>query len=391
MPEPLAPKLKQIKVKYECLVLDPNNPRLITRKEDRIREEDYLEQDLAGITLSRLFPGKKDRYKIDELVNSIKQNHWLPVDFIFVRKLKGDDKRYVVLEGNRRVAAIRKIMTDQESPAALKEELQSIEVMEVLDSASDEDLQSKITYLLGVRHHGSLKRWTPFAQAHTIFERYLGRAMQTPENFKWDLAVGQKIADTLSIQVKEVQERLKVYRVMAQIGNSPDVKKSPGGMKDRYYSVCAEPLLSPRKKLGGYLNQDPSTFLLSDEGAARIKNLCRFSEPNRGGETAPINNPEEWRSLDRILADEDISKRDKNLREVEENHRHPSQVWAERSMELYTYTWEKWLVEVNSILKRVSLGDDFSTDNAKQTAKKLVALIKELDRRDRYPEATSHA
>ncbi len=388
MPEPLAPKLKKIKVKYDCLVLDPNNPRFTTRREDRIGEEHYVEQDLAGITLSKLFPGKKDRYKIEELENSIKQNDWLPVDFIFVRKLKGDDKRYVVLEGNRRVVAIREIMKDPKSNAALKADLQSLEVMEVLDSGSSEDLQRKISYLLGVRHHGSLKKWTPFAQAHNILDRYLEVSGQSAETFKWQTTVGQKIADTLSIQFKEVQDRLKVYRVMAQIGNSPDVKDSLGGMKDRYYSVCAEPLLSPRKRLGNYINQDPNTFLLNDEGASRMKNLCRFSELNRGGETTPINNPEEWRYLDRILADEDITKRDRNLREVEERHRHPSEVWAERAMELYTLTWEKWLFQVNSILKTVSLGDDFNTDNAKQTAKKLVSLIQELDRRDIHAEAT---
>ena len=389
MPEPLAPKIRKIKVKYDCLVLDPNNPRFTTRREDRVGQEHYLEQDLAGITLSKLFPEKKDRYKIEELVNSIEHNGWLPVDYIFVRKLTGDDKRYVVLEGNRRVAAIREIMKDSGSAGPLKASLQSIEVMEVLDSGSAKDLERKITYLLGVRHHGSLKRWTPFAEAHNIFNRYLEVSRQTPGTFRWDDEEGQKIAATLSIQIKEVQDRLKVYRVMAQIGNSPDVKESLGGMKDRYYSVCAEPLLSPRKQLGGYVNQDPDTFLLNDEGAARMKNLCQFSEPKRGGETnpPPIINPQEWRYLDRILADEDTTKRDRNLREVEERKRQPSEVWAERAMELYTLTWEKWLFQVNSILKTVSLGDNFSTDNAKQAAKRLVTLIQELDRRDLHPEA----
>lgn len=388
MPEPLAPKLEKIKVKYEHLVLDPNNPRFTTRQEDRIGEEHYLEQDLAGTTLSKLFPEKKDRYKIKELENSIKQNGWLPVDFIFVRKLKKDDQRYVVLEGNRRVVAIRKIMNDKNSPALIKAKLQSIEVMEVLDSGSDKDLQRKVTYLLGVRHHGSLERWTPFAQAHNILNRYFEVAGQSPKTFNWEPTVGQKIAATLSIQIKEVKDRLSVYRVMAQIGNSPDVKNSPGGMKDRYYSVCAEPLLSPRKKLGVYIGQDPKTFLLNDKGAARMKNLCRFSEPDRGGETTPINNPGEWRYLDKILADEDIEKRDRNLQEVEEKHHHPSKVWAKRAMELYTLTWEEWLFQVNSILQTVSLGDDFSTASAKQTASKLVTLIQELDRRDLHREAT---
>src|SRR5438874_12704095 len=110
MEEQLAPKLEKITVRYDRLVLDPNNPRFTTRKEDQIPEEHYLDQDNAGITSAKMFPEKKDRYKIAELVNSISQNGWLPVDYIFVRKLKGDDKRYVVLEGNRRVAAIREIM-----------------------------------------------------------------------------------------------------------------------------------------------------------------------------------------------------------------------------------------------------------------------------------------
>ena len=209
MPEPLAPKLKPIAVKYGQLVLDPNNPRFTARKEDRIAEEHYLEQDLNGITKGKLFPEKKDRYKIEELVNSIKQNGWLPVDYIFVRKLKGEVTRYVVLEGNRRVVAIREIMKDPNFDDELKKSLQSIDVMEVLDSGSAGDLQKQITYLLGVRHHGSLKKWTPFAQATNIFRRYLEVATQTAATFKWEKSYGQKVADTLSIPVDEVQDRLR--------------------------------------------------------------------------------------------------------------------------------------------------------------------------------------
>lgn len=380
MQEPLAPKLKKINVKYERLVLDPNNPRFITRKEDLIAEEHFLEQDLAQITSGKLYSGPKDTYKIAELVNSIKQNGWLPVDCIFVRKLTGQDGYYVVLEGNRRVIAIRQIMKDPDAKAALKESLESIEVMEVIDSGSPEELERKISYLLGVRHHGSLKKWTPFAQARNIYTMYLEVAKQTPETFEWNGRCGQKVAHMLSIQLDEVESRLKVYRVMFQIGNTPAVKDSPGGMKDRYYSICAEPLLSPRKKLGAYVKQNPGTFLLEDEGVLRMNKLCHFNEPNR--EKAPLHNPQEWRYLDKILADEDAEKKDVNLKKVEEDKEHPSDVWAERAMELFKPTWSKWLLQVASILKRVSLGDDFSSDKAKQTAMRLCTLIDKLDQRD---------
>lgn len=382
MPEKLAPKLKQITVKYDHLVLDPNNPRFITRHEDKVAEEDFLGQDMSGKTADKL---PKERYKIIELANSIKQNGWLPVDYIFVRKLQDQKDRYVVLEGNRRVTAIREIMKDEKVELKLKDRLKSIEVMEVLDAVSPAELQRKISYLLGVRHHGSLKKWTPFAQAHNIMGRYLEYSGQSQETFEWNKDYAKKVADTLSIPVDEVEKRLKVYRVMNQVGNRMEVKKSKGGMKDRYYSVCAEPVLSPRKKLGGYIEQDPQTFLLKEEAVVRINNICHFSEPDRKG--APIGNPQEWRYLDKILGDEDQNKRCDMLKKVEEEKRPPSEVWAVRAKELAHYTWERWLLEVNSILKTVTLDELTNTASAVPTVKKLLALITDLDRRDIYKEA----
>ena len=316
MPELLTPKLNKISVKYDRLVLDPNNPRFITRMEDKLAEEHFLEQDLAQVTGGKLYSQKKDDFKIEELINSIRQNGWLPVDNIFVKKLSGKDEYYVVLEGNRRLVAIRQIMKDPDTKASLRKSLESIEVMEVLDNGSPEELQKKISYLLGVRHHGSLKKWTPFAQARNIFIRYLEIAKQTPETFEWSAKVGQEVADMLSIQLNEVQDRLRVYRMMVQVGNAPAVKYSLGKMEAKYYSICAEPLLSPRKKLGAYVNQNPNTFLLTEESITRVINLCHFEKPNR--DNAPIHNPPEWRYLDKILADEDAEKRDANLKKVEE-------------------------------------------------------------------------
>ena len=109
MPDPLVPRSRPIKVKFEYLVLDPNNPRFTTSNVDRIEEENILEQDLTGRTYSRLF-GNSDIYRISELVRSIRQNKWDPIDSMYVRKIKGDRRHFVVLEGNRRLAAIREIM-----------------------------------------------------------------------------------------------------------------------------------------------------------------------------------------------------------------------------------------------------------------------------------------
>ncbi len=76
MTEHLSPKLRKISVRYDRLILDPNNPRFTTRKQDQIPPDDCLEQDNAGLTEAKM---DRERYKIAELERSIKQNGWLPV------------------------------------------------------------------------------------------------------------------------------------------------------------------------------------------------------------------------------------------------------------------------------------------------------------------------
>ena len=98
MTENVALDLRQITVPFESLVLDPNNPRFITRVEDRIRDDDCVRDQTTGRTRQRLSTST-DKYKLEDLVRSIKQNAWLPVDYIFVRRLAGHSNFFLVLEG----------------------------------------------------------------------------------------------------------------------------------------------------------------------------------------------------------------------------------------------------------------------------------------------------
>ena len=381
MSENVALDLKQITVPFESLVLDPNNPRFITRVEDRIKDDDCVRHQTTGQTRKRLATST-DKYKLEDLVRSIKQNAWLPVDYIFVRRLTGSKNLFLVLEGNRRLTAIHQIMSEEEPQfAALRKSLSNLDVMEILSPGSDAELQKHITYLLGVRHHGSLIKWTPFAQAHNIFVQFLEEARQTKDAFKWHEPAAKKVADTLSIDIYEVRERLKIYRVMDQVGSLPEVVNSEGGMKDRYYSVCGEPLISPRKHLGEYLSQHPDTFLLNQEGLGRLNNLCKFSAVGRAG--AAIDTPSEWRYLDKILHTTPLETRTENLRKVEVDGLPPSKVWHNHIAGETTLDWEKWLFKANSILKLLTLADDFLSPAAKSAGQQLALLLDELEARDK--------
>jgi hypothetical protein len=372
----LIPNLIKCSVEPEKLILDPNNPRLITRDDDIFEEAEALDRHDNTIYKMRDIEGK-DSYRIKELESSIKQNGWWPIDFIFVKKF--DDKRYIVLEGNRRVTAIRNIRNDSNADPKLKEKLDTIEVMEITDDCSSEILKKKITYLLGVRHHGSLKKWTPFAQANNIYKRYLELADCSVEKFKYDPDVAQQVANALSIDSNEVIERLKVFRAMECLGKNKKIMNSEGGIKDRYYSVCAEVLLTKNKNLRKYIDQHENNYLIDEESIDRFNNLCHFDKKNRDG--APISNPQEWRKFANILGDEDPTKKQEMVNKVEIDKEKPSIVWAQRSAELKTPQWDKWLNEVNSVIRQVTLGDDLNSEYAIKTTKRLIGLLDELDKK----------
>lgn len=372
----LAPHLRQIEVSPEKLILDPNNPRLISRDEDKRNESEAV--DLNAETMVKM---KSTDFKIDDIENSIKQNGWVPIDFIFVKKLD-EEGRYLVLEGNRRVTAIRNLRGYDDTSPELKKSLDKIEVMEITDQIPEEELRKKIMYLLGVRHHGSLKKWSPFAQAHNIYLRFLELSKLNRNDFIWDKGIGHQIADALSIDLKEVESRLRVYRAMEQIGNLDKIRKSEpeGGIKDRYYSVIGEILFSTKKALKAYIYQDSATFLLDDDSLERITNLCHFDVSKRAG--APINNPHEWRKLSNILEDPDEEKREEMLHKVEVDKERPSDVWAARSVELQKQRWDKWLEKVTAVLSRVNLGDDLQSVEAREVTERLLALIGLLEEKD---------
>lgn len=50
MSENVLLDLKQITVPFDSLVLDPNNPRFITRVEDRIKDDDCVRHQTTGQT-----------------------------------------------------------------------------------------------------------------------------------------------------------------------------------------------------------------------------------------------------------------------------------------------------------------------------------------------------
>lgn len=92
------------KISLKNLFLDPNNFRLIHEPDQiDVPDEGIKDKDVANRTF-RLIAGNKNQ-NIQDLIESFKANGYLPVDQIQVRELPGGG--YVVVEGNRRIAALK--------------------------------------------------------------------------------------------------------------------------------------------------------------------------------------------------------------------------------------------------------------------------------------------
>ena len=368
------PQLKSIEVPLQKLLLDPNNPRFLEDHSDRVDEKDFADSGVQAATAKLM---SKDAYRLNDLKKSIETNGWQPVDMIFVRRIESLPGQYVVLEGNRRLMALRELRAEGKLKADIAMAVDPLHVLEVVGTANLEESRARITYLLGVRHHGSLKTWGPFAQAHNLYERYLQEGKMTDATFRWDERIAQTIGDRLSVDVKKIEERLRTYIAMKQLHEIPEILKI--GMPGSYYSLVRAvlPPGQPQSPLRKYVVQDPSTFKLDDPSLRRLDALCHFSVPNR--EHAPITSPDEWRPLGRILGDDDPEKRAAMLHEVEVEKKTPSDVSARRQAELRQPRWDRWLVEVAELLRRLQIANiDSEDEHAQDVAKRLANILDSL-------------
>jgi hypothetical protein len=364
-------KLKEIKVPLQKLLLDPNNPRFLEDHDGRVEETEWADSGVQAQTTARMHSGS---YHLAELKKSIQSNGWQPVDMIFVRKVDELPDHYVVLEGNRRVTALRELKEQNKLPPEVAKVVEQLPVLEVIGTAAE--TKAQISYLLGVRHHGSLKTWGPFAQAHDLYERYLRLSGMDDETFTWQESVAEKISAQLSLDPKKIKERIRVYRAMKQLNEVPDIARA--GMEGHYYSLVKEALpTTTANPLSQYLKQDPSTFRLDEEAVQRFDKLCEFS--TKGRTDAPVSSPDEWKPLSSILKDPDEDRKQQMLDAIVVDKRKPTEVFAERQAELRQPRWDLWLKETAALMKRLQIANvDPEDPGAQDVVSKLASLLDAL-------------
>jgi len=277
--------LQEKNIPLDSLYLDPNNPRFPDRKNwvpaNRITEADV--QARASTRVSA--------YGIRELANSILRNGFLPLDRIVVAAIPDIPDAYVVVEGNRRLAALqivaeeistKEVDSDDLSEEYLDDLLASIQSIDcLLYTGSNTDIA---WILQGIRHLSGIRDWSPAQKAELVVK-------EMDEGQLTFRAVGEMLGMTAN----QVGKYYRAYKALEQMKADPNF----GDRFDKTYFTLfdeAYSKLAIRKWLGW--NDDTHRF----ENCDQLQTFYRWITPDPDSDNKRrIHDPRQMKFLSKLV------------------------------------------------------------------------------------------
>jgi len=194
------------------LLLDPNNFRFSAPGQAAaVAEARFGEDRVQSATLEKI---KQDG--VGELKLSISENGFVPVERIVVRAMvpvaaqdsepdAEPEVRYIVVEGNRRTAALKLLEQEHAGGLDLDEKVTDVfAAVPVLlaEDASDDDILA----IMGIRHVGGPKEWGGYQSALLVY-RLMSRGTLTARD----------VASRLGLTVNEVNRRYRAFSALTQM------------------------------------------------------------------------------------------------------------------------------------------------------------------------------
>jgi hypothetical protein len=156
--EGLQPKSELTYISPDELEFDPNNPRFGGLLSNSSQEE--LQSSIFG-----------PPYYASELVDSFLENGFIDYEPLIVRR---DGDRHIVVEGNRRLAAVKHIRSNFHKYPNAKSRLDRIPIL-LFPGSPDDVQENAMRVYLGVRHLLGFREWPPVSKA-IFLDRESGKA-----------------------------------------------------------------------------------------------------------------------------------------------------------------------------------------------------------------------
>jgi hypothetical protein len=251
-------QIKPHKVAPKQLLLDPNNYRFHDLPGYRaVNPTRYAEPGVQERALQFLIDNPS--FDLGALRDSIIANGFVPFEQIVVEAYKSDAKppQFLVIEGNRRAAAIQTILRDHEGGALdlrpeVLESLKSLNVIEITGTKEERSRYQKT--LMAIRHVAGIREWGPYQQARLVVEMFDNE----------EHAFGP-VAQRIGISSREVARRYRASKALEQMEKDEEFSEYA---EPKLYSFFHEAVSQP--KVREWLKFSDETYRAEDAGAKRI-------------------------------------------------------------------------------------------------------------------------
>ncbi|WP_010411283.1 ParB/RepB/Spo0J family partition protein [Citromicrobium sp. JLT1363] len=216
-------------IPLDDLLLDPNNYRLQDNDTyNLVNEERFAEENVQERTLKKL-----SKHSLKELVRSIRSNGFLEIERIVVTPYEHAEGKFLVIEGNRRVAALKQLRDDHEGGIDVPDSVINVfgAVPCLIADGDGEEFFKEA--LMGIRHVGGIKEWGGFQRAKLIADLKNTHKLESSD-----------IADRLGMSVQEVNRRYKAFSALKQMEEDEEFGEYANpGMYPLFHEAVSLPVL----------------------------------------------------------------------------------------------------------------------------------------------------
>lgn len=300
--------IKTIVLDLPDLLLDPNNLRFsqdIEIKENMIEDEDIQQETYD------LMNNEHEGYQINQLERSIMKNGFSNIDDLWVKKISNSNKYYVV-EGNRRITALKNLLNKEERIADFEI---GVEVKNTFKEITCKDLsrleQDDINILLGFKHMGGQLDWKAFPISQALFKEYVKELYQeglssgmSYSDYRRNTKITKAIAERFSLTPANVNNACASYRIYHQI--SPLCIEHSGKEFDpkQYFGRIYEGLLKLTEVKRRY-NFNITDGTISEEGIEEFIKLNIGSHEAEPVITSTSTGDSSFRDFNWVLKNDD--------------------------------------------------------------------------------------
>ena len=334
---------KRITKHIDFLLLDPNNYRFIDKSEYKFVPDGQIADERIQQRTLNILTGKNNE-SIKDLIISFKTNGFLDIDQIQTKAI-GD--KYLVLEGNRRVATLKILYEEYKrgnDVGKLNEEsFHSIKnIVEIID---EDPVQHLIT--MGLHHISGKQRWSPVNEAQLVSDLINKYEMSEDD-----------ICSSLGISKQKLRKNLRTLSFIKQY------KESDYGdqFKTEMYSIFESVIASSAMKI--WLEWDDYEYKAKNQD-----NLERFfswisqteeTERDESGEEC-LTKKEPIISQYRQIRDVAHIINDKNALERMERSRNITEAYA-MSDEFGKEIFRSAMDNIQSNIQRIKNFSEYMTD-----------------------------